>query len=350
MAATVAGLSILGGIALPAPPGITVLSLFGPTRPAPPRSFDTVTAWLGTRPTPPDPHDTTPAEVAAFFARIRPDESRELTRRFPEIVGDLDGVPTALRYSANQARQSTFAGRQILAFDDRADGRVVEVFGDLDTAARVVVIVPGVDTTRGNFDSGLGGVQRRSPSWQARQLFERVRAEHPTADIAVVAWLGYDPPEGLSRDVLREDRAAAGAESLNLFVDGLLTRAPTPSIVVVGHSYGSTVAGLAVLHASRQVTDLVALGSPGMGVDTRSALPGNVRVWACTAPGDWVRRVPGMRLLGVGHGRHPSDPEFGAQPLPCDDVEGHDGYFVSGTTALQALADIAADNPEGVLR
>ncbi len=345
MAAAVAGLGVVSGsIAAPVP------ALFGPLRPTPPATYDTVATWLRDSSAPPDPHTTAPPEVAAFFARLTSAEAIGLAHRFPEIVGNLDGVPAAVRYRANQTRDPRLAGRQILAFDDRADGRIAEVFGDLDAAERVVVLVPGVDTSLDNFDEGLGGVRRRSPAWQARQLFAWVHVERPSARVAVVAWLGYDPPEGFGSDVMREERAAAGAGSLSRFVDGLVLGRPARSVAVVGHSYGSTVAGLAAPVLSGQVSDLVALGSPGLGVGERSELHSDARVWACAAPDDWIRSVPGVRLLGVGHGRLPSDPEFGALPLPCDDVEGHDGYFADGTSSLRALRAIAVTGPNGDLR
>jgi pimeloyl-ACP methyl ester carboxylesterase len=330
--------------ALPGSPAAPI-ALLGPPRPVRSPAPATVPAWLADQLSPPDPRATTPAEVSAFFARITDDQAATLTRRYPEIVGNLDGAPAALRYAANASRFPQSAGRQILAFDDRGDGRLAEVLGDLGTAGRVVILVPGVDTELANFDSGLGGVERRSPRWQAHRLHDQIRAAHPDAGVAVVSWLGYDPPEGMSAATIREDRAAAGAEALARFVDGLLLGHPDRSVAVVGHSYGSTVAGLAAPHLSGQVTDLVAIGSPGMGVGDRFGLHTSARVWACAAPDDWIRRVPGIRFLGLGHGTLPSDPEFGALPLPCDEVEGHDGYFVPGTSALPAIAEIATGVP-----
>jgi hypothetical protein len=330
------------GTAVPGPAGLVPLSLLGSPRVEPSPVPETLPAWLSDRLLPPDPRTATPAAVAAFFGRIAPAEAAALAGRFPEIVGNLDGAPPALRYTANAMRFPQPAGRQILAFDDRGDGRLAEVLGDLDTADRVAILIPGVDTEVANFDAGLGGVERRSPRWQARSLLDRIETDHPGTRVAVVAWLGYDPPEGVSAAAVREDRAAGGAEALARFVDALLLGRPDRSVVVVGHSYGSTVAGLAAPRLSPQVTDLVAIGSPGMGVTDRSDLHTGAEVWACAAPGDWIRRVPGVRVLGLGHGTLPSDPEFGARPLPCDDVDGHDGYFVPGASALPALAAVVA--------
>ncbi|MEU4694397.1 alpha/beta hydrolase [Actinoplanes sp. NPDC023714] len=233
-----------------------------------------------------------------------------------------------------------YPGRQILADEPDGDGRIVEVIGDLGAARRIAILIPGVATTRSNFDTGLGGVVRRAPAWQARRLHDEIIAGDPGAPVAVIAWLGYDTPEGVRREALREDRAAAGAIALERFVEGLVRDRPDREITLIGHSYGSIVAARAAHDLPAQVTDIVAIGSPGMGVPDRSALRTPARIWAGSAPDDWTRRIPGVRILGVGHGRLPADPDFGATPLPCADVQGHDGYFVPGTSSLAAMAAI----------
>ncbi|BAL86060.1 hypothetical protein AMIS_8400 [Actinoplanes missouriensis 431] len=249
--------------------------------------------------------------------------------------------PAPLRYVADPLPDPT--GRRFLAADPRGDGRIVEVLGDLATARRAAILIPGVDTTMSNFDTGLGGVVARAPAWQARRLQSALT---PGAPVAVIAWLGYDPPEGVRRDALREDRAATGALALERFVAGLVEQHPDLEITLIGHSYGSIVAARAAANLPPQVTDIVAIGSPGMGVADRAALHTGARVWAGSAPDDWTRRLPGIRIAGLGHGRLPIDPKFGALPLPCADVEGHDGYFKPGTSSLRAMAEIAASSPK----
>jgi hypothetical protein len=316
--------------------------LFGPTE-AVTGQLPGVAAWQADSRRLPDPATATPAQVAAFFAALPAATSAALAGEYPSVVGNLDGAPLALRYAAN--RDPAFPGRQILALDRRGDGRIVEVLGDLATADRVAILIPGVDTTLAGFDTGLGGVRRRALSWQARQLFEQAGEK-----VAVVAWLGYDPPEGVRRAALREDRAASGALALERFVAGLVADRPDRTITVVGHSYGSIVAGRAAAHLPTQVTDIVAIGSPGMGVSGRAELGGTARVWAGSAPDDWTRRLPSLRVFGLGHGRLPVDPEFGALPLPAGNVSGHDGYFMPGSAALEAIARIAiASHPSPTL-
>jgi Alpha/beta hydrolase len=249
--------------------------------------------------------------------------------------------PTAAPPPAPPAGPAVIVGgRQFLGYDTRGDGRVVEAIGDLAHATWVAVIVPGVDNRRDDFDTGLGGVLRRAPAFQARQLYGELRAQAPAAPVAVVAWLGYDPPEGVGRDALREDRAAAGAVALLSFVDSLVAVHRSTALTLIGHSYGSVVIGLAAPKLPRQVENLVAIGSAGMGVDRAADLHTSARLFAGTAANDWTGSLPGLRLLGAGHGTHPTDPAFGALPLPVGGVDGHDGYFVSGTAALRAMAAI----------
>jgi pimeloyl-ACP methyl ester carboxylesterase len=325
---------ILSALLLTAP----AMWLFGPTQaiaPAPPRYQE----WLADARRLPDPATATTQEISAWFASLPPGEADALAEDYPEVIGNLDGVPVARRYAAN--RDPALAGRQILALDRRGDGLVAEVFGDLNTANRVAVIIPGVATELANFETGLGGVRHRAPAWQARQLHDRLRALDPGTPVAVIAWLGYDTPDGVRRDAIREDSAASGALALQRLVAGLTQDRPDRRITLIGHSYGSIVAAHAASRLGPQVTDIIAIGSPGMGVPDRAALHTTARLWAGSAADDWTRRLPGVRIFGLGHGRLPVDPAFGALPLPCADAAGHDGYFQPGTQSLDAMARIA---------
>jgi len=55
------------------------------------------------------------------------------------------------------------------------------------------------------------------------------------------------------------------------------------AVTLIGHSYGSVVTGLAAPGLSRNVHDIVALGSPGMGVSRAADLHTGARIWAGTA-------------------------------------------------------------------
>ncbi|BCJ32131.1 alpha/beta hydrolase [Actinocatenispora sera] len=309
-------------------------------------------AWLGDRidgrPLP-DPRTATPAEVAAFFRHLPRRDAAALADRYPSVVGNLDGAPVALRYRANWSAMGAAGGefsswaaqrRQIIEFDRRAGGRVAEVFGDLTRADRIAVIVPGVGNRPATFDRTTAAHPYRSPHAQAAQLYRQATATAPAARVAVVGWLGYRPPPDLGRGAAREELARAGATALDRFTAGLAAVRPHAAITVVGHSYGSVVAGLAAHRFPRQVGDVAVVGSPGMGVDRAADLHTRARVWAGCAGDDWIRDVPDVQLLGVGHGTAPTDPGFGARRFGTAGVRAHDRYFAPGTESLANLTAI----------
>ncbi|MBM0235186.1 hypothetical protein JNW91_27345 [Micromonospora sp. STR1_7] len=233
-------------------------------------------------------------------------------------------------------------GRRFLLFDPRGDGRVVEVLGDLAGADRIAVLVPGVGSTLADFDRGLGGVAGRAPATQAGQLYRQLRTTDPTARVAVLAWLGYDPPDGVAT-AAGDVSARRGAAGLAALLRELAERRPAATITLVGHSYGALVVSLAAVDAPAQVTDVISLGGVGAGVQHADELTGGRRFWAAEATTDWIRRVPPVRLLGLGFGRRPGDPEFGARPLPVAGVSGHDGYLTPGSATLPAVAAVVLD-------
>jgi hypothetical protein len=320
--------TFLVGVPMAPPPVLpdAVLAAAGScATPSTPSGSRSVGSWPETR-------------VAQDFARMTPAAADRLAGEHPAEVGALDGAPLAVRYRANTLLAGpAYAGRKLLLFDRAGTGRAVEVLGDPSTARRIAVLVPGVDTRLADFDRGLGGVRRRAPGWQARQL--RATAG---PDVAVVAWLGYLPPQGIGLAAARSDRARVGADELAAFVRGLVVQAPQATVVVVGHSYGSLVAGYAARRLPAAVTDVVAIGSPGLDVASCRDLRTRARVWAGSDPSDWTRRLPDIRVFGLGHGRNPSAADFGARPLDVADAHGHDGYFVPGTASLRSLARIAA--------
>jgi len=231
-------------------------------------------------------------------------------------------------------------GRQFLTFDQRGNGRIVEVFGDLVAADRIAVLVPGVATRGDNFSTGLGDVRDRAPAVQAQALFDAVTAVAPSQHVAVIAWLGYDAPQGLGRDAAREELARAGATSLDSFVKGLASLRPSAQVTVVGHSYGSVVAGLAAADLPTQVKDIVVVGSPGMGVSRARDLHTSARVWAGQSVLDWIDLLPTFRVWGAGHGTMPATPGFGDTVFGTRGVTDHDRYLAPGTQSLSNIAKI----------
>ncbi|MFJ3964753.1 alpha/beta hydrolase [Streptomyces sp. NPDC090036] len=289
----------------------------------------------------PDPATAAPHEVAAFFAGLDDAARRALVRSHPLVVGNLDGAPLPLRYEANriaaaatgEARYAPLAApdRRILAFDPRGRGQVAEVFGDLEHAVHVSVIVPGSDNDATVYDARRG--PHTGPAGMARSL--RGATGGATA---AVAWIGYTTPVGVGLDAADGRLARAGAVRLARFTAGLdAVGAPDP--VLFCHSYGSVVCGLAARHTD--ATDVVAFGSPGMRAATAAALRTGARVWAARGPSDWIADVPNVEFAGIGHGADPTSAAFGARRVPAADVQGHTGYFAPGTQSLTAFAAIA---------
>ncbi|MGW2860903.1 alpha/beta hydrolase [Streptomyces sp. NPDC001205] len=289
----------------------------------------------------PDPASATPREVALFFAGLSEQEQRTLARRHPEVVGNLDGAPVHLRYEANRravtdSHDPRFArlagpGRQILAFDPRGRGQVAQVYGELDGAAHVAVVVPGSDIDADTFDRPTDPYG--TPAGMASALRGATRGA-----TAVIAWAGYTTPVGVGLDAATGKLAEAGAERLTRLTEGLdAVGAPDP--VLFCHSYGSVVCGLAA--QDTDASDIVALGSPGMRADTVADLRTEARVWAAKDPSDWIDDVPHVEFAGLGHGADPTDPSFGARRVPAGDARGHTGYFAPGTQSLAAFAAIA---------
>ncbi|WP_327381054.1 alpha/beta hydrolase [Streptomyces sp. NBC_01207] len=304
----------------------------------------------------PDPASAAPREVAAFFAGLDDAARRQLLRSHPLVVGNLEGAPLPLRYEANRiavaatgkARYASLAApdRQILAFDPRGRGQVAEVFGDLEHAEHVSVIVPGSDNDAATYDAPRGPYT--GPAGMARALREATGNGSGSGSgsggaTAVVAWIGYTTPVGVGLDAADGRLARAGAARLARFTAGLdAVGAPDP--VLFCHSYGSVVCGLAARHTD--AADLVAFGSPGMRADTAAALGTGARVWAARGPSDWIADVPNVEFAGIGHGADPTSAAFGARRVPAADVQGHTGYFMPGTQSLAAFATIA----EGAVR
>ena len=289
-------------------------------------------ASVATQASPPDPDTAPPAQVRAFFAALTPALQAELARQAPGVVGNLDGAPTQLRLAANAMASGQPPARRLLGYDPRGDGTVIELFGDLDTARHIAVLVPG---SGWRLDNALAAVEPVNPAWVAGQLREQVRRLDPEAAVAVVAWLGYDTPEAVDRQAVRSARAAAGAPRLARFLAGLPAGA---HISVLCHSYGAVVCGLAV--PPSPVAEAVALAAPGMDVGDAASVRIARRVWAARTAGDHIRFAPSVRVGGYGHGADPVDPDFGAVVFDTGDARGHDGYYQPGTESLANLARI----------
>ncbi|MDH6125307.1 alpha/beta hydrolase [Kitasatospora sp. GP82] len=322
----------------------------------------------------PDPATADARTVSAFFASLTPEQATRLVVRYPLVIGNLDGAPLKLRYQANRlaitaemdrarnraddpklsesdraiakSRADNSAellapGRQILAFDPRGRGLVSEVYGDLASADRIAVLVPGSDADLAHFDQPTDPL--RSPSGMARALLDEEHKQSPDSRTAVIAWTGYVTPSGLGPDAVTSRLAEVAAPRLERLLDGLgATSHPVAPPALFCHSYGSVVCGIAApkIHTDR-TTDMVVFGSPGMGVQKASELGSGVRLWAARNPTDWIGNVPYLEVGGLGHGADPTGEDFGAIRIASTGAAGHTGYFAPNTSSLHNFGDIA---------
>jgi len=249
---------------------------------------------------------------------------------------------------ARQAGNSSEAGElegmsheHFIDFNPRGSGLAVEVIGNLATATRVAVLVPGSDTSLATFDSR----GTASPGGAAAALAAEAHRLDPGNHLAVIAWLGYNTPSMLSPAVMTSGDAGQGADALRPFVDYLADHGK--QVALICHSYGSVVCGLAA--PNLPVTDIAVVASPGMDAPSVRALHTHARVWAGREASDPIQYVPHIHFLGLGFGQDPMDPAFGARVFACGDG-GHSGYFQPGGIALRNLAYIALGDPDQVTR
>lgn len=320
--------------------------------------------------------DGSPTRLAHFFASLTPHQRNALANRYPLAVGNMNGAPVELRYSANRTalsqarkveykrmhddrlssvghadarqRMKRFAllahpDRKILAFDPLGNGRVAEVFGDLDKAQRVSVVVPGVDTNVLTFQRTFR--KYSAPVGMARSLYAAERTASPGTRTAVIAWADYTAPVGLGVDAATSMRADDGAVRLNAMLRGLPGSSP---VALYCHSYGSVVCGVAAHGLPARVSDIAVAGSPGMRADNASGLGTHARVWATRDKDDWIQDVPNMEVGGLGHGADPVSAAFGARVVSAANAKGHTGYFVPGTESLSNFAEIGTGSYRSV--
>ncbi|MGW4895323.1 alpha/beta hydrolase [Kitasatospora sp. NPDC004240] len=330
----------------------------------------------------PDGRD--PRQNAAWWQGLTPEQRATYLALDAARIGGLDGLPSAVRDEANrtvldQRLDALLAGtpaslgldreaydRRLAALrairdkltppagtDDRVprsfllrldpeayegDGRAVVATGDPDRAAHTAVLVPGTNTD-------LGGVPGQID--RIRQLRSHARAfAGPGEEVSVISYLGYDAPESIP-EAVNPRRGIDGAEDMRRFSEGIRVAhgEPRTHLTYIGHSYGSYAVGVAAAGGEDglRADDIVALGSPGMGVSEAKDLhidPG--RVWISEARDDPTRVYSGM-TLGPG----PHNLEFGGTNLYTD-TSGHSGYWDENSESVRNQGKIIAGKPPEV--
>ena len=135
--------------------------------------------------------------------------------------------------------------RHVLFFNPNGQGVAAMVIGNLATANRVAILVPGSDTTLATFFSRGSS----SPGGGAEALAaeaHRLEPSRPGTHLAIIAWLGYPAPAMLSPAVMTSGDAGRGAQALRPLVTALARHGD--QVALLCHSYGSVVCGLAAPH------------------------------------------------------------------------------------------------------
>ena len=299
-----------------------------------------------------------PWAAADWWAGLTAAEQRAAIDGRPGAVGALDGLPGWARDQANRAGlaaalvhlppgstghemaravqaalaqvEATGQLAQLLVFDPAEDVVALSV-GDLDTAAAVGVLVPGVETTPADDLAGLVG--------DARDVAAAAVSATPGLAVATVAWLGYRTPRWFT-SVFPVASWRAGRD-LDRALDGVAaTRGapgapPPPRTTVVAHSYGTVVTGQAARAPGRLAADaVVLLGSPGTSVGRADQLE------ADEVYGAWTVADP--ISTSDFYGASPNDPFFGDVALPTEITQGHTDYYDRDRPTLAAVGAVVA--------
>lgn len=343
------------------------------------------------------PPGSKPKQIAAWWGSLSDQQKKKLIEKYPEIIGNLDGVDIATRNEVNRSlvdgmlaeardreRQTyddlvhrgmtshSYANRYSKALDDVEDLKVLQEvlkdrerkllvcdrsgerlkvaigIGDFDKAQHIGVFVPGKGTTvRGSL---LNYVTKSEGLITAAQ---KVRE----SSYATVAWLGYDAPLSIP-DVANTHRANAGADRLENFLEGVSAvygeKGQKVHLTLLGHSYGSTTSGIAASHVSPNVVDdLVLFGSPGSGVQLGAEYrvpEGHRWVSAVPYPGDMVQGIG----TDINFGRNPTEMQAFRHisgdatkgetyhTIPRGPFGNHSTYLENNTETQKNMAEIVA--------
>ncbi|MET8830819.1 alpha/beta hydrolase [Streptomyces sp. NPDC004610] len=271
------------------------------------------------------PLDESPADRKEWWDSLSDEERDEYKTAFPEVIGNLDGIPATVRDEVNREhirlliaqlegerdaaskekveglkgiQNKLNVGSQppmyLLGIGLEGNGRAIVAFGNPDTSKNVSAYVPGLGTKL-NAEFADGTVERAFNTAQGAQKFD------PSS--SAIVWLGYDAPQSI--DVMTTVDAERGAPTYNSFMSGIsaTNENADPHVTAIGHSYGSRLVGAATQEAGGipGVDDIILVGSPGVGVDKAEDLGvGKDRVWVGAAENDIVTKLPSSAEAAVG--------------------------------------------------
>ncbi|WP_341395499.1 alpha/beta hydrolase [Arthrobacter sp. G119Y2] len=321
-----------------------------------------------------------PHEEINFWAKLNGPQQAALAAALPALVGNLEGAPYKVRDSANRrvlaavhrdlvrnpGRAAAGGGaendperqlerlrqserrravtallaaldspgpetRQLISFDPGTTVPLaaVSVGEGLDTAAGISFLVPGMNTSAKSAPALADSAQSLAR--------EQSRTGIHGPSTAVVAYMGYEPPTEATVGGMAS--AEKGAPALAAALDGLyLARSagegPPPDVHVVAHSYGTTMATLALDQTQYRVTSAVLLASAGVqpasaqDLNVDLATDGAADVYVTLASedrfaeaGTAVSKVVAVVTLNPGAARvSPVEESWGARIFSSDEV------------------------------
>lgn len=333
----------------------------------------------------------TAVSVADWWSATASDDRSTLMGVTPTLIGNLEGVPFAIRDAANrmalddatdalgerldghvgraereelvarhhmleQIEQALASSdghvRRLISLDVEGEGRAVVAVGDLARADYVSYLVPGmffgVDAQIAAWTDTAEDLVGEQEAW-----LERL---HPGSDatVAAVAWIGYKTPSLVN--VASMELAREGRDELTASLQGLRAARGDhqPYLSILAHSYGSTAALLSLEEDDVSVDALGLVGSPGSPARTVNELhvaDGNVWVGAA----DWdpipASGVFGSQPTSVEYGAHRFSVAPGIDPVTGHRLAGavtHNDYFSVGGSSLRNLALIGIGEGESV--
>jgi hypothetical protein len=308
----------------------------------------------------PRPVRATPEHLAEWWdGHSQQDRTAALERI---DTGRLDGLPVDVRDEVNRTGLRAFleagdptstsmAGAlavsarlhhpglpraRLLLFDPAGTGRVMMFVGDPTTADHVVLYVPGMLSSLAGAWSEIGRVD---------DLYRAtLAAARPGETVAVGYWQGYDAPANLP-EAMSSGPALRGAHDLHLAVRGLRAiRRDRAHVTLVGHSYGTRVAGTVAVLLGLPVDDLAMVASPGAMVrHARELGLADGHVWAGVSFRDPIRLTPrpihGRVPTTRGYGAYEFDTGSGGWVVALEHAAGFaPGGWASPTSAASARA------------
>ncbi len=236
----------------------------------------------------------------------------------------LDAVNMLVTRFGQDARHDSDVEHQLIELDASVAGPplVAVAVGDLDTAAFASFFVPGMNSSVLQLSDYLRGVERM---------------QEASDDSAAVLWLGYESPGPV--DTVSTAHAEAGSVRLAGALAGYdAVRDAGESlaeVTVIGHSYGSTTAALALTKGNFGVSSFIMIGSAGvpagLRIDDLHVRPERV----------YVSQASEDALADSGRfwsGRaNPAEPEWGAQFFGSDGTTLADGTILAAVKAHDAV-------------